>query len=75
MLSGGARAKRTKTLENFSLAIKILVATDVAGQGIHVEGISHVVVQPTEDLKITSTESAEQAGLGDRGVDQLCQRG
>ena len=45
MLSGEiSQAKRTKTLENFkSGRSKILVATDVAGRGIHVEGISHVV--------------------------------
>jgi len=45
MLSGEiTQAKRTKTLENFkSGRSKVLVATDVAGRGIHVEGISHVV--------------------------------
>jgi len=38
------QAKRTRTLEQFkSGAIKVLVATDVAGRGIHVEGVSHVV--------------------------------
>ena len=36
--------KRLRTLERFkSGAIKTLVATDVAGRGIHVEGISHVI--------------------------------
>jgi len=45
MLSGEiTQAKRTKTLENFkSGRSKVLVATDVAGRGLHVEGISHVV--------------------------------
>jgi ATP-dependent RNA helicase RhlB len=45
MLSGEiTQAKRTRTLENFkSGRTKVLVATDVAGRGIHVEGISHVV--------------------------------
>ena len=45
MLSGEiTQAKRTRTLENFKLGrTKVLVATDVAGRGIHVEGISHVV--------------------------------
>jgi ATP-dependent RNA helicase RhlB len=45
MLSGEVtQAKRTKTLENFkSGRSKVMVATDVAGRGIHVEGISHVV--------------------------------
>jgi len=36
--------KRTRTLEQFKKGeIKVLVATDVAGRGIHVEGVSHVV--------------------------------
>ncbi len=44
-LSGDvAQAKRIKTLENFkSGKTKIMVATDVAGRGIHIDGISHVV--------------------------------
>lgn len=45
VLSGDvAQKKRIRTLERFrSGAVRILVATDVAGRGIHVEGISHVV--------------------------------
>jgi len=45
MLSGEiTQAKRTRTLDNFkSGRTKVMVATDVAGRGIHVEGISHVV--------------------------------
>ena len=36
--------KRISTLDKFkSGEIKVLVATDVAGRGIHVDGISHVV--------------------------------
>lgn len=36
--------KRTRTLEDFKTGkLKVLVATDVAGRGIHVEGVSHVV--------------------------------
>jgi ATP-dependent RNA helicase RhlB len=36
--------KRTRTLEDFKTgAIKVLVATDVAGRGIHVDGVSHVI--------------------------------
>jgi ATP-dependent RNA helicase RhlB len=39
-----AQTKRTKTLEDFkSGEIRVLVATDVAGRGLHIEGISHVV--------------------------------
>jgi len=38
------QAKRTRTLEQFKNGdIKVLVATDVAGRGIHVDGVSHVV--------------------------------
>jgi ATP-dependent RNA helicase RhlB len=45
LLSGEvAQNKRMKTLEGFkSGRIKILVATDVAGRGIHINDISHVV--------------------------------
>ncbi len=45
LLSGEvAQQKRMKTLDRFkSGRIKVLVATDVAGRGIHIDGISHVV--------------------------------
>ena len=45
ILSGEiAQVKRTKTLERFkSGKLRVLVATDVAGRGIHVDGVSHVV--------------------------------
>ena len=45
ILSGEiAQNKRTRTLEDFKRGkIKVLVATDVAGRGIHVEGVSHVI--------------------------------
>jgi ATP-dependent RNA helicase RhlB len=45
LLSGDVpQDKRIKTLENFREGkIKVLVATDVAGRGIHIEGVSHVV--------------------------------
>jgi len=44
LLSGEVpQHKRIKTLEQFkSGSIEILVATDVAGRGIHVDGVSHV---------------------------------
>jgi ATP-dependent RNA helicase RhlB len=36
--------KRVRTLEEFKAGkIRVLVATDVAGRGIHIEGISHVI--------------------------------
>ncbi|PXX90870.1 ATP-dependent RNA helicase RhlB [Marinobacter vulgaris] len=38
-----AQNKRLKTLEQFkSGSIQVLVATDVAGRGIHVDGVTHV---------------------------------
>jgi ATP-dependent RNA helicase RhlB len=45
LLSGEVpQGKRIKTLEDFkSGKLTILVATDVAGRGIHIDGISHVV--------------------------------
>lgn len=45
LLSGEiAQHKRIKTLENFRTGnLQVLVATDVAGRGIHIDGISHVV--------------------------------
>jgi ATP-dependent RNA helicase RhlB len=45
LLSGEvAQNKRVKTLDDFkSGRTKVLVATDVAGRGIHVAGISHVI--------------------------------
>lgn len=45
MLSGAVtQKKRMRILEDFKLGhTKVLVATDVAGRGIHVSGISHVI--------------------------------
>lgn len=45
LLSGEvAQNRRVRTLNDFkSGKLKVLVATDVAGRGIHIDGISHVV--------------------------------
>jgi ATP-dependent RNA helicase RhlB len=45
LLSGAVpQNKRMKTLEMFKEGkIQVLVATDVAGRGLHVEGVSHVI--------------------------------
>jgi ATP-dependent RNA helicase RhlB len=45
MLSGEvSQALRTRTLEDFKQGkISVLVATDVAGRGIHVDNVSHVI--------------------------------
>ncbi|MEH6565687.1 MAG: ATP-dependent RNA helicase RhlB [Halopseudomonas sp.] len=44
-LSGDVpQQKRVRTLENFKTGkLRVLVATDVAGRGIHIDGISHVI--------------------------------
>ena len=45
ILSGDVRQhKRVRTLENFKAGkIRVLVATDVAGRGLHIEGMDHVI--------------------------------
>lgn len=45
MLSGDVpQNQRIKTLESFREGdIQVLVATDVAGRGIHIEDVSHVI--------------------------------
>ncbi|MBU0946097.1 MAG: DEAD/DEAH box helicase [Proteobacteria bacterium] len=45
LLSGDIpQQKRTTRLENFrSGRVQVLIATDVAGRGIHIDGVSHVV--------------------------------
>jgi len=45
LLSGDIpQGKRVRTLEDFKLGrLQALVATDVAGRGIHIDGVSHVV--------------------------------
>lgn len=45
ILSGEvSQARRVKTLENFKTGkVKILVATDVAARGLHIDGVSHVI--------------------------------
>jgi ATP-dependent RNA helicase RhlB len=45
MLSGAVtQKKRMRILEDFRIGkVAVLVATDVAGRGIHVDGVSHVV--------------------------------
>lgn len=45
ILSGDVRQQtRIRTLENFKAGkIRVLVATDVAGRGIHIEGMDHVI--------------------------------
>lgn len=44
LLSGEiAQNKRTRTLEDFKIGkLQLLIATDVVGRGIHIDGVSHV---------------------------------
>jgi len=71
MLSGDVpQNKRTKTLEDFRNGkIRVLVATDVAARGIHIEGVSHVVnfnlPQDPEDYvhRIGRTGRAGEKGI------------
>ncbi len=45
MISGEVpQKKRLRTLEDFRAGnVRVLVATDVAGRGLHIEGVSHVI--------------------------------
>ncbi|MDH3348848.1 MAG: DEAD/DEAH box helicase, partial [Desulfobulbaceae bacterium] len=71
MLSGDvAQKKRTTTLERFRNGnLKVLVATDVAGRGIHINGITHVfnytLPYEAEDYvhRIGRTGRAGKAGI------------
>lgn len=62
--------RRMKTLDNFKNGgLKVMVATDVAGRGIHVDGVSHVVnytlPEEPEDYvhRIGRTGRAGQSGI------------
>ena len=62
--------RRMKTLESFKNgSLKVMVATDVAGRGIHVNGVSHVVnftlPEEPEDYvhRIGRTGRAGQTGI------------
>ena len=55
-------------IDNFKTGrSKVLVATDVAGRGIHVEGISHVVNKLPEDPR-TRTPNRRTGRAGASGV-------
>jgi ATP-dependent RNA helicase RhlB len=80
MLSGEVpQNKRQSRLENFRDGkIKVLVATDVAGRGIHIEGVSHVInytlPHEPEDYvhRIGRTGRAGSAGIS---VSFACEEG
>jgi ATP-dependent RNA helicase RhlE len=66
-----SQVQRERTLFNFERGrVNVLVATDVAARGIHVEGISHVInFDPPEDRdgyvhRIGRTARAGETGVG-----------
>ena len=55
--------KRIRTLESFKGGkLKVLVATDVAGRGLHIENVTHVITPYPKKPKIMCIASAGPAG-------------
>jgi ATP-dependent RNA helicase RhlB len=80
LLSGDvAQNKRTTRLENFREGkVKILVATDVAGRGIHIEGITFVVnyTLPYEpEDYVHRIGRTGRAGASGKSVSFACEEG
>ena len=80
LLSGEVpQTKRTNRLESFrSGKVKVLVATDVAGRGIHIEGISHVVnyTLPYEpEDYVHRIGRTGRAGASGKAVSFACEEG
>lgn len=80
LLSGDvAQNKRMKRLENFRAGrVKILVATDVAGRGIHIDGISFVVnyTLPYEpEDYVHRIGRTGRAGASGKAVSFACEEG
>ncbi len=78
MLSGEVdQAKRVRTLDHFkSGQTRVLVATDVAGRGIHVDGISHVVnytLPETPDDYVHRIGRTGRAGASGISVSFACE--
>lgn len=67
---GKSQAVRTKTLQQFKDGTThVLVATDVAARGIHVEGVTLVVhVDPPKDPKDYVHRAGRTARAGERGT-------
>lgn len=67
---GKSQAVRTRTLKNFKEGVTdVLVATDVAARGIHVDGISLVVhVDPPGDPKDYLHRAGRTARAGEEGA-------
>lgn len=80
LLSGDvAQNKRMKRLENFRTGrVKILVATDVAGRGIHIDGITFVVnyTLPYEpEDYVHRIGRTGRAGAAGKAVSFACEEG
>ncbi len=80
MLSGDVpQNKRLNRLENFrSGRVNVLIATDVAGRGIHIEGISHVVnyTLPYEpEDYVHRIGRTGRAGAGGTSISFACEEG
>ena len=67
---GKSQAVRTRTLKNFKEGLTdVLVATDVAARGIHVDGISLVVhIDPPADPKDYLHRAGRTARAGEEGA-------
>lgn len=80
LLSGDVpQEKRLKVLERFRRGeIKVLVATDVAARGIHVDGISHVVnydlPEQAEDY-VHRIGRTGRAGMAGTSISFICEYG
>ena len=71
LLSGAIRQeKRSKTLSRFrSGQLQSMVATDVAGRGLHIEGLSHVV---NYDLPLQAEDYVHRIGRTGRAGKRGC---
>ena len=65
-----SQAARERSLVDFSSGkVKVLVATDVAARGIHVDGVDVVIhYEPTDDHKAYIHRSGRTARAGESGV-------
>ena len=67
---GRSQSQRTRALDSFSRGrVQVMVATDVAARGIHVDGVEAVIhYDPPEDHKTYVHRSGRTARAGNSGV-------
>jgi superfamily II DNA/RNA helicase len=67
---GRSQSQRTRALQSFSRGrVQVMVATDVAARGIHVDGVAAVIhYDPPEDHKTYVHRSGRTARAGKSGV-------